>query len=182
MVSTHFKLGRPVGGKSTVVRNLYYPKTQKCNHHPRRPSFYAGTPSQLLDNWIDFHASRSLRFLYVFHPGNSSFQRLHNCIEFNPFSEFLSCPYRSMGKNKFYNRLLCLTTFTVSKFCAIWIRWLWKKCPPGPPIGRPPIHSLIQPSLEPWQLQQRRLDTPLWICKDNLSLTKETDIAIMACG
>ena len=52
------------------------------------------------------------------------------------------------GKNKFYNLLLCLTTFTVSKFCTVWILQLWKKkMSPGPPIGRPPIHTLIQPSL-----------------------------------
>ena len=31
------------------------------------------------------------------------------------------------GKNKFYNLLLCLTTFTVSKFCTVWILQLWEK-------------------------------------------------------
>lgn len=38
MVCTHFKLGRPVVGECTAVGNLYDPKTQRGNHHPRRLS------------------------------------------------------------------------------------------------------------------------------------------------
>lgn len=75
-----------------VLGNLYYPKLQECNHHPTGLSSYAGPHLSCRHNWIDFHASRLLHFLYLLYPSNSSFQRLHNGIEFSPFSQLLSCP------------------------------------------------------------------------------------------
>lgn len=139
MVSTHFKLGRPVVGKSTVVGNLYYPKMQKCNQHPRKPSLTI-TPEGPVSMW-GLHLSCWIIGL--------TFMLLALCVSFMSsiavivhFKDFTTvlnsthsagfCPVLTdlWEKNKFYNRLLCLTTFTVSKFCAIWIRWLWKKMSP----------------------------------------------------
>ena len=66
------------------------------------------------------------------------------------------------GKDKLYNFFLCVTTF-MSKLCAIWILWLWKNSP-EPPIGRPPIHLLIQHSSEALAAPAELLRHSLWIC------------------
>lgn len=83
-------------------------------------------------------------------------------IVLNPTYAVSFLSLKMYGENKFYNFFLCLTT-AMSKFCAIWILWLWKNSP-EPPIGRPPIHLLIQCSSEALAAPAELLRHPLWIC------------------